>query len=152
MPYNKGFTLIEILIVIGLFTFIFALGLFMSMDVYRGYTHRSERDVLVSVLTRARSRALANIHQQRWGVCYDNNISQYVIFSGANYVSALSKETVLANPGVTFSTSSASTFFCSAGGIIFTQLTGTTTGMSVGMTQGAFTSTTSTNVEGVILW
>ena len=66
---DKGFTFIEILVVIAILGTLFAIGLLMSMEAYRGYSRRSDRDILVSALERARSSALANTNQQEWGVC-----------------------------------------------------------------------------------
>ncbi len=151
----KGFTLIEILLVIGLFSIIIELGLFMSMDMYKGYSRRSERDTLVDVLQRARSRAMSNVHQSPWGVCYDaTNPSHpnYIIFSGVGYEGAVTKDIVPANPAVTTDLSAAASFACGSGGIVFSQLTGDTSALSVSMTQGSIISIISTNVEGAIIW
>jgi prepilin-type N-terminal cleavage/methylation domain-containing protein len=153
MSEDKGFTMIEILVAIAIMAIIFALGLFMSMEMYRGYSRRSERDTLASVLERARSRAMANVHQHMWGACLDG--SNYVIFSGQNYANRIDSETVPVNSGTTIDASGAPAFLCSGGGIVFAQLTGDTipaTAQTITMTQGAITSTISTNVEGRIDW
>jgi len=155
MEGSHGFTLVEVLLVIGLLVIIFALGLFMSMETYRGYSRRSERDTLVAVLERARSRAMANVDQHAWGACYDGSVAsdpQFVIFSGPSYASAYRTDPVPANPGVTLDLSAAPPLPCASGGVVFAQLTGDTSAISVTMTEGGITSTISTNAAGRIDW
>lgn len=143
--------MIEILLAIGIMTTIFAVGLLMSMDTYRGYSRRSERDTLVAVLERARSRAMANVNQHSWGVCFDG--TNYIIFSGPNYEGAITTETIPGNPSVTVAdTSEAPRLPCGNGGIVFAQLTGDTSEVTITVTQGQVVSNISTNIEGLIDW
>src|SRR3954466_3570125 len=83
---KKGFTLIEILVVTAIFAVIISLGLLMSMETFRGTTFRSERDTMVGVLQKARSRAMANIKQSQWGVHYQMSDHTYTIFKGSTYI------------------------------------------------------------------
>ena len=147
---SKGFSLLEILVTMAIFAALAGLGLFMSMDVYRGASFRSERDVFVSLLQRARSRALANINQLPHGLCYDDVSLSYVLFRGATYVAGAStNEMVPTNSKVSFSGFP----LCSSGaGIVFTQLTATTTETNIAVTENARTETVSTNSEGTIVW
>ena len=149
---DKGFTFIEILVVIAILGTLFAIGLLMSMEAYRGYSRRSDRDILVSALERARSSALANTNQREWGVCYDSTGPSYIIFSGSSYSEAITKTTLPSSPGVALDTSGATAFSCLAGGIIFAQLTGDTSDNSIVLTQGAVISVVSTNQVGRINW
>lgn len=82
-PLSAGFTLIEVLVVIGILMMIIGLGLLVSFDSYRGYLFRSERSVVVAVLERARSKAMNNIHQCSWGARYDSAQKQYIIYNTA---------------------------------------------------------------------
>ena len=116
---NAGFSLIEMVIAVAIVTGVLGLGLLMSMDVYRGYRYRSERDIIVSLLQKARSRAMANIDETTWGVC--SLPPHYVVFRGIYSASAAEHEMVPANSTVTL------TGFplCGSGSeIIFDQLTG----------------------------
>lgn len=139
---SSGFTLIEIIVVIAIFSALVTLGLFMSMDTLRGTLHRSERDIVVSMLEKARSRALANIYQTPWGVCA--NAPDYIIFRGTSCTTLLStNETIpasAANPAI-FSAP-----------IVFSQLSATTTGGTVTIVQDGRTSTIIVNHEGAIDW
>ena len=53
----RGFTLMEIIVVVALFSILTTLGLFMSMETLRGTLSRSEGSVIVSLLQKARVRA-----------------------------------------------------------------------------------------------
>ncbi|MDP1689244.1 MAG: prepilin-type N-terminal cleavage/methylation domain-containing protein [bacterium] len=80
----KGFSLIEVLVVISIFTMLLGIGLFFSFDFYRGYQISTERDIAVGILEKARSRAMSNIFESSHGVHVEQG--QYVIFRGNIYV------------------------------------------------------------------
>lgn len=138
----RGFTLIEIIIVVALFSALVSFGLFMSMETYRGTLFRSERSIVVSALEKARSRALANMYQTPWGVCFV--APNYVIFRGTSCAPDLeTNETIPAN--------AANPAIFSAP-IVFSQLAATTTGGSVTLAQDGRTTTITVNYEGAISW
>jgi prepilin-type N-terminal cleavage/methylation domain-containing protein len=139
---RAGFTLIEIIVVIAIFSALILFGLFMSMETLRGTLQRSERDTIVSLLERARSRAMNNIEQASWGMCY--LAPDYVVFKGTVCSAAAVIDTVAASPGT------ATTGLLA--GIVFSQLAGTTTPATVTVTQGIRTSTIEINYEGTIIW
>ncbi len=78
---NKGFTLIEILVTMGIFAVLLSLGLLFGIDFYKAYAFNSERQLVVGILQKARSRSLANINQSAYGVCISG--SNYIIFFGS---------------------------------------------------------------------
>lgn len=65
---TNGFTIIEMLIVVSIIVTVGGIGLFFGFDSLRGYSFRSDRDVLVSALQHARAEAMANICR---GTCTD---------------------------------------------------------------------------------
>jgi len=75
----EGFTFIELLIVVAILAVIITLGLFIGLDFYKRSSFRSEKDIVLSSLQKARSQSLNNINQARHGV-YFSNTGQYVIF------------------------------------------------------------------------
>ena len=77
---KKGFTMIEILIVIAIMVAILSLGLFISLDFYRRYIFASEQNILISTLQKARSQSLNNIDQVRHGIHFQAFPLQYIIF------------------------------------------------------------------------
>ncbi len=152
----KGFTLIELLIAVAIFSVILGLGLIMSIDVYRGYSQRSERDVVVSLLQKARGMSLANIDQSRWGVCYA--APSYLIFKGSYTAGASTNEVFPVSAAVVLSGFPQ----CGLGSeIVFDQLTGklvpqlspATSETTITITQpGRPTQSVSVNNEGRINW
>ncbi len=144
---TKGFTLIEVLVVVGIFILLASLGLFMSLDTYRGTSVRSERDMVVVLLEKARSQSMNNINQATHGFCFDNAGKNYAVFEGLNYAVAVNKEFTPAG-NITLAPD------CSSGGVIFEQLSGSLVGspVSLVLTQNSQSRTVSINSEGLIDW
>ena len=86
---NNGFTLIEMTISVGILIVIMGLGLFLSMDFYRSYAFLTERNMVISILQKARSNAMANINEKPHGVYFEPN--NYVLFEGENYAASANK-------------------------------------------------------------
>ena len=141
---NKGFTLFEVLIVLGLFVVLVSFGLFVSMDFYRGSSFRSERNTVVSILTKARNQSLNNVNEAPHGVFFP--AGAYVLFQGPSYASRTTAfdETITATPTVTRSGLSE---------IVFSQLSGNANvSGSIFMSNGTRTSTVLINYEGRMDW
>lgn len=149
-PRRGGFTLIEIVVALTILITILGLGLFVSLDVYRGYTYRSERATVLALLTRARSHAMANIDQSPWGVCEDPGGGTYKLFRGEGYAaSALVDESVPVAPAGQVSGLPPCT---SGAGIVFTELTGTTSPATITVQQTGGPQTITINDEGTTFW
>ena len=143
----RGFTLIEIVVVIALFTIITSLGLIMGLDAFRNTLHRSEVATVVSLLEKARSRAVNNIDQATWGVCY--LAPNYLILKdSAACDPAVATDKVEANKAV----ATASDFTHTFPVVVFSQLSGTTTPENFDVKEAARISTVSINHEGTIIW
>src|SRR3989344_5669301 len=138
-----GFTLIEIMIGLGLLVIIISLGLFLSMDLYRSYAFRSEQDTVLSIMHRARTRSLSNINQSPHGVHFEAD--KYVMFEGAVF-------DPLDTSNEEFQTSGVVSHSPATLDTVFDQLTGnTSSGILVLSGQGR-TATISFNSEGRIDW
>lgn len=81
--HNAGFTLIEIIIVLAITVSVFSFGFFVSLNSYQRYMMSSERDVIVTLLYRARSLAQNNIGGVAHGLYISD--SNYVLFQGSYY-------------------------------------------------------------------
>lgn len=75
--------MIEMLMFIGILALIISFGLFLSIDFYKGYAFHYEKNLLISALQTARSRAMGNINRQPHGVYFENG--NYIIFQGTGY-------------------------------------------------------------------
>ncbi len=88
---RKGFTLLEVLIILGLISVVGALGLIISLDDYRAFHMHNERDMVVAVLHKARSQAINNMcfgagctDGKPHGV-YFGHAGNYIIYQGTSY-------------------------------------------------------------------
>jgi len=163
MSKNKGLTLVEILVVIAIFGMILFFGLIINLNSYKASIFRSERFVLVSLVSKARNKSINNINESRWGICFDNTNPlkpKYILFQGDDYLSAINKQNTESNP-VVIITPLPSIFSCTTGpGIVFDQLTGKlypqlsphTTEFVVSLTENTRISNISINNEGRINW
>ncbi len=110
----KGFTIIELLVVMGIMSVLATLGLLVTLDLYRSYAFNSERDTLVSILQKARSKSLNNLGQTAHGVYFEND--KYILFDRSGYGGANSQDQVI--PADTYINHS------SPGEIVFAQVSG----------------------------
>ena len=79
---TSGFTLIEVLVVMGILAILSTMGYLVTIDFYKSYAFNAERDTIVSLLQKARAASLSNINQSPHGVLLDAANSQYVVFQG----------------------------------------------------------------------
>lgn len=147
----KGFSLIEIIVVVAILILLLSLGLITNMDSYRKYMFRSENQNLVSSIAKVRSESLTNKGESPHGICFDNTQKKLVLFQGASYQTSVNPIFIDTNP-LTNITSIPNTFLCPNGGVIFSQLSGTTTQVEIGVTQNGSVSTTTISYEGTIHW
>ena len=79
----NGFTLIEILVTLAIVGVVATFATIMSMDTFAGHNARAERDLVVSLLERARSQAMNNINQSPHGLHIDGG--SYNLFQGTDW-------------------------------------------------------------------
>ncbi|NBV77613.1 prepilin-type N-terminal cleavage/methylation domain-containing protein [bacterium] len=85
----RGFTLLEVMVVIALSCMILALSLVVSLDTYRSAAFVNDRALLIALLQHARAQALNNVCLGNCtdGVPHGVHIDQdaYTVFQGASY-------------------------------------------------------------------
>ena len=114
---SAGFTLIEILVLTAIITTFAGMGLFFTLDAYRGSLFRSEVSIIVNLLQKARNQAMNNVGQTPHGVKFESD--EYILFHRDSYLpipSDPTDEVILANPSVVSVTG--------LSGVVFDQLTG----------------------------
>jgi prepilin-type N-terminal cleavage/methylation domain-containing protein len=140
---SLGFTLMEILVVMGILAVLGTFGYLVTIDCYKSYAFNAERDTIVAILQKARSQSLANINESAHGVHFDSG--QYVIFQGAAY-----------GGGAPFYQALPASFGITHSGIIdvvFAQLSGDANpGGNLILGDGKRSETISINNEGQINW
>ena len=80
---RKGFTLIEVMVVIGILAIVAGMGMTFGFDAYRGYLFRAEHTGALHILSTARNRAVNNFDQKPHGIKFEND--GYILFKGNTY-------------------------------------------------------------------
>lgn len=141
---KKGFTIIEVIIAIAIITILGSIGLWVSMDAYRGYSYRSERNNFISALEKARIASMVNINEAKHGVHVDTIAKTYTIFQGNIYNAADPLNQVI--------TASGPVIFSGTTDVVFDQLSGMTTAGTITISDGIRSTVISLNNEGQISW
>ncbi len=153
LKHTDAFTLIEVIISITILTILLSLGMLYSTALQQNFVSTSEQSTLINLLSRARGQAQNNIHQTRHGVCYKQESHSYVLFEGYTYDAMSSSNiSISANSHVSVE-SSPNIISCIYGlGVVFTQLSGTSTPVVIVIHQESHISTTTVNYEGAIIY
>ncbi len=83
--HKNGFTILEVLVVIGLIALASSLGLSVSLDVYKSYNFQAEKLLVLALLQKARSESLNNVNSNPHGVYFQSG--HYILFEGSSYAS-----------------------------------------------------------------
>lgn len=147
--FEKGFTLIEIIVVMAIFSIIIGAGLLVNINFLKNDILKAEQSTIISALSKARSNSINNIFQNAHGFCYIP--PNYIIFRdtpSTRCVAGVSTNQLIPanvnianNPGSSFPDT-----------IIFSQLSGTTTPKSIHITDGVKSFDITINYEGTIIW
>lgn len=105
---TRGFSLIEILTVLGLLAIVGGFGMMVSIDGLQGSYFTNDKDSVITALQKARSRAVSNMcfggcsDGSAHGVHFDHVAKTFTIFQGEEYVvSDPQNETSELNPSTT---------------------------------------------------
>ncbi|MBI5306376.1 prepilin-type N-terminal cleavage/methylation domain-containing protein [Candidatus Wolfebacteria bacterium] len=111
---NKGFTIIEVLIVMGILGTIFIFGVWTGLNFYEQYNINVEFNNLISVLRKARNLSIGNFNESPHGIYIEQN--RYTVYQGNSYSSR--------NPSFDEVFAPQTIKFSGLGDIIFSQLSG----------------------------
>ncbi len=76
----KGFSLIELMIVVALIMIIAGLSMTLSTSAIIRANATDERDFIVALLTESRARALSNVDESAHGVYIDTRLRKYLTY------------------------------------------------------------------------
>jgi len=105
MKFQKGFTLLEVLIVAGITTILAGVGITSYVNQQRAKLLDTSVQEVVSYLHYAQQKSMAQEDGNQWGVHFENPASGndfYSLYTGASYTSP--EETRYLPNGITFST------------------------------------------------
>lgn len=142
MP-NKGFTIIEITLFIGILVIVFALGIPVTFDFYRDYQLQAEQDKFISLLEMARNSAMTNLNQSPHGLYRDND--NFFIFEGSSFAARNQSQDQDFPRTKMISISGPNE-------IVFNSLSGQVTSSVFSFTNGKRSSNIYVNQEGQINW
>lgn len=138
-----GFTLIELIIVVGIFGIVVMIGLPVSWDFYLSYQIETERDNVVTLLREARNMSVINRNEMSHGLYFNGN--NFVVFEGANYVGRIQAEDRIINRQTNVAISGPSE-------IVFAPLSGQTSASTYTLTNNARIRNVYVKSEGTIDW
>jgi type II secretory pathway pseudopilin PulG len=85
MKFKKGFTMIEILLVVGIAVSIFFLSAPFALNFYRTQLVEETRDNINTALQRARHNAILQKNDSSFGVKFNMTLGSYTIFQGISF-------------------------------------------------------------------
>ena len=148
---KRGFTLVEIMIVMAFVAIVGSFTMLMSMDTYRSYNFHTERDLAIAALQHARALAMGNTCTG--GTCTTGKAhgvsiqaDKYVIFQGDTYATRDASEDSVIQANVAVAHSGLLE-------IVFTQLSGnSTTPGTITFSDATRSSSITIGAQGQIFW
>ncbi len=143
--------MLEVLVVMGIFVLVSGFALLFSMDSFRGSTFQGDRDLLVSLLQRARAQSVSNMctavgctDGKSHGVAVVGDT--YVLFEGGSYATRTTAADSVFSSSQTVTRSGDTE-------VVFSQLAGTTTAQKVfTLNYGSLVSAITVEPNGRIWW
>jgi prepilin-type N-terminal cleavage/methylation domain-containing protein len=147
---KRGMTMIEIMVVMGVFVVLASIALHFTIHSFQGSSVHSDRDEFVALLQRARAQSISNVCNGSActdGVAHGVAIigSQYVLFQGESYATRDADQDAVFEATELVARSGSSE-------VVFTQLSGTTTGAQFVHVSSLYVSTTTVESNGRIWW
>jgi prepilin-type N-terminal cleavage/methylation domain-containing protein len=81
----NSFTLVELLIVIGIIAILASFSLFLGFDFYKSQQLETQTEKILQTLRRAQAKSMSVELDSSFGVYFDNNNKKYILFKGNSY-------------------------------------------------------------------
>lgn len=139
-----GFTLVEVILVVAITTFVVGIGAPVYGSFVRDNDLNVATNVIIQNLYRAQSKSRSGENDSQWGIAVDNNSHSITLFAGPTYGS---RNTSL---DTTFTTNSSITF-SGLSGVVYSKVSGLpqSTG-SITLTSGNKSKVVSWNGKGTV--
>src|SRR3989338_11284164 len=85
-PRRYGFTLVELLIVIAIFTVIAAFSIPFAQTLQSSSDAKTHADVVLTMLRRAHDLSVTGRNASGWGVYFDSGTASVILYRGNSYV------------------------------------------------------------------
>ncbi len=143
VKHNRAFTLIEVVIVIAIISFIAGFSAVANFQMYGGFNLKNEQNLIVSLLRRARGQAINNVNALPHGLHLE--AGRYMLFQGTDWSSRAAGSDVIFPANAALKVSG-------PGDFIFLQLSGSATSAgNINIWDGrGKTLTVNVNAEGQI--
>lgn len=125
---SLGFNLIEVIIILAIFSSIISIGMIVDFDFYFLHLFESDKSRFLSFLYKTRSQSLNNINNTKHGLCVDQDSpnKKIILFDGDSFSGSVNQQIYEINQSSYFE-SDKSHLFCKSGkGIIFERLSAKT--------------------------
>jgi len=143
MRFSRGFTVLEVVLVIGILAIIFSIGVPITFNFYINYELATERDNLIAIYQQARDSSMTGEGGLAHGVYLTSN--GYVLFEGSSYANRLvERDLDFSRSNLVEVTGPTET--------VFEVLSGRTSSESFSLTNGKKTFNVEINTEGRISW
>lgn len=140
---HHGFTLLELLVVIGITVALATVALPIGANLLQSYTLNAERDSFVTLLEGARDAALANANQSAHGI--EILPGSYTVFTGQTYATRTASNDELSARSSTVAVAGPTE-------VVFQPLSGRTAAAAFTLSSGSGSLTVTINSDGQIDW
>ena len=143
MRLSAGFTILEVMLVIGVLALLFLIGVPLTFNFYLNYELTTERDNFIAIHQQARNAAMTGEGGTDHGVYITND--GYVLFEGESYASrSTDRDLNISRSGLIE--------IIGPTEIVFDSLSGRTASAAFSVTNGEKTFSIDINMEGNISW
>lgn len=138
--------MIEVLITLGIFILVSTIGVVISISSYQRVNFRTDLATSATMLQKARSASMSNVGESAHGVYFDDANKRFVLFRGTSYAARVPAYDVAVGHGKALGVTPTNS------SVVFTQLSGGTSDLTLTFNDGVRSGTIEINKDGGINW